>query len=128
MDFGKILFLRLANAARSQMAEDPARALVGAEFEVARAGARATPTRLSPLAVTAMEKPPRTTWKGTPLHERSLSDPDGDQVEINARLSAAQRSEKPADKPPVFLTWSAMPCPSSSITTPPAVPRAIPWP
>jgi len=51
----------------------------------------------------AIEKPPRTTWKGTPLHELWLSDPDGNLVEIYARLTPEQLAEKPADEQPVFL-------------------------
>jgi thioredoxin type arsenate reductase len=50
-----------------------------------------------------VEKPPRTTWKGTPLHELWLKDPDGNLVEIYARLTAAELSGKPADEAPVFL-------------------------
>ncbi len=50
-----------------------------------------------------VEKPPRTTWKGTPLHELWLHDPDGNLVEIYARLTAAELAEKPADELPVFL-------------------------
>ncbi len=51
-----------------------------------------------------IEKPPRTTWKGTPLHELWLSDPDGNLVEIYARLTPQQLAEKPADEQPVFLS------------------------
>jgi protein-tyrosine-phosphatase/catechol 2,3-dioxygenase-like lactoylglutathione lyase family enzyme len=54
-----------------------------------------------------IEKPPRTTWKGTPLHELWLKDPDGNLVEIYARLTAAELSGKPADEAPVFLVPSA---------------------
>lgn len=50
-----------------------------------------------------IEKPPRTTWKGTPLHELWLQDPDGTLIEIYARLTDRERSEKPADELPVFL-------------------------
>jgi thioredoxin type arsenate reductase len=50
-----------------------------------------------------VEKPPRTTWKGTPLHELWLTDPDGNLVEIYARLTDAQLAEKPGDEQPVFL-------------------------
>lgn len=48
-------------------------------------------------------KPPRTTWKGTPLHELWLTDPDGNLIEVYARLTEQQLSEKPADELPVFL-------------------------
>lgn len=51
-----------------------------------------------------IEKPPRTTWKGTPLHELWLTDPDGNLVEIYARLTEAERAEMPDDQQPLFLT------------------------
>jgi arsenate reductase len=50
-----------------------------------------------------VEKPPRTTWKGTPLHELWLTDSDGNLIEVYARLTELQLSEKPADELPVFL-------------------------
>jgi catechol 2,3-dioxygenase-like lactoylglutathione lyase family enzyme len=48
-------------------------------------------------------KPPRTTWRGTPLHELWLRDPTGYLIEIYARLTAAELANMPADKEPVFL-------------------------
>ena len=51
----------------------------------------------------AIEKPPRTTWKGTPLHELWLKDPDGNLIEIYARLTDAELAAKPEDENPVFL-------------------------
>jgi thioredoxin type arsenate reductase len=48
-------------------------------------------------------KPPRTTWKGTPLHELWLADPDGNLIEIYARLTDSERLEKPEDNEPTFL-------------------------
>lgn len=51
----------------------------------------------------AIEKPPRTTWKGTPLHELWLKDPDGTLIEIYARLTQRELGEKPSDDLPVFL-------------------------
>jgi len=48
-------------------------------------------------------KPPRTTWRGTPLHELWLEDPDGNLVEIYARLTAAELAHKPADLEPILL-------------------------
>ncbi len=48
-------------------------------------------------------KPPRTTWRGTPLHELWLEDPDGTPIEIYARLTESELLEMPADKEPVFL-------------------------
>ncbi len=50
-----------------------------------------------------IEKPPRTTWRGTPLHELWLADPDGTLVEIYARLTDAELAAKPADLEPVLL-------------------------
>jgi arsenate reductase (thioredoxin) len=50
-----------------------------------------------------VEKPPRTTWRGTPLHELWLRDPDGNLVEIYARLTAEELAEKPDDLEPVLL-------------------------
>lgn len=50
-----------------------------------------------------VEKPPRTTWKGTPLHELWLTDPDGTLIEIYARLSAEDLAGKPADETPLYL-------------------------
>jgi len=50
-----------------------------------------------------IEKPPRTTWRGTPLHELWLKDPDGTLVEIYARLTDGELKEMPKDKNPVFL-------------------------
>ncbi len=70
---------------------------VGSRAEVIEAYHRAR------AAGVHVEKPPRTTWKGTPLHELWLHDPDGNLVEIYARLTAAELAEKPADELPVFL-------------------------
>lgn len=50
-----------------------------------------------------VEKPPRTTWKGTPLHELWLTDPDGTLIEIYARLTDGELAAKPANELPVFL-------------------------
>lgn len=51
-----------------------------------------------------VEKPPRTTWKGTPLHELWLKDPDGNLIEVYARLTDEELAQKPANEAPVFLT------------------------
>jgi arsenate reductase (thioredoxin) len=51
----------------------------------------------------AVEKPPRTTWKGTPLHELWLKDPDGTLIEIYARLTDKELAGKPADEMPEYL-------------------------
>ncbi len=50
-----------------------------------------------------VEKLPRTTWMGTPLHELWLKDPDGNLIELYARLTAEQLAERPADSQPVLL-------------------------
>ena len=52
----------------------------------------------------AVEKPPRTTWRGTPLHELWLRDPDGNLIEIYARLTDDELAAKPADLEPTLLT------------------------
>lgn len=56
-----------------------------------------------------VEKPPRTTWRGTPLHELWLKDPDGTLIEVYARLSAAELAQMPADKEPVYLVPGTAP-------------------
>jgi arsenate reductase len=56
-----------------------------------------------------VEKPPRTTWKGTPLHELWLKDPDGNLIEIYARLTDAELARKPADEVPVYLVSGTEP-------------------
>jgi arsenate reductase len=50
-----------------------------------------------------IEKPPRTTWMGTPLHELWLKDPDGNLIELYARLTAEDLAKRPADAQPVAL-------------------------
>lgn len=50
-----------------------------------------------------VEKPPRTTWRGTPLHELWLKDPGGNLIEIYARLTDDEYKEMPDDQEPVFL-------------------------
>lgn len=56
-----------------------------------------------------IEKPPRTTWKGTPLHELWLKDPDGNLIEIYARLTDDELALKPADEAPIFLVPGTAP-------------------
>lgn len=50
----RILFLCVANSARSQMAEGLARALLGKHVEVMSAGS--VPSRVNPLAITALRE------------------------------------------------------------------------
>lgn len=54
-----------------------------------------------------IHKPARTTWKGTPLHELWLKDPDGNLIEIYARLTDAELAQMPKDKAPTFLVGDA---------------------
>ncbi|WP_253253704.1 VOC family protein [Acidithiobacillus marinus] len=56
-------------------------------------------------------KAPRTTWRGTPLHELWLRDPTGYNLEIYARLNDAELAEMPADQEPIFLVLGAAPTP-----------------
>jgi len=50
-----------------------------------------------------VEKPPRTTWLGTPLHELWLKDPDANLVEVYARLTEEELAQRPPDAQPIFL-------------------------
>ena len=50
-----------------------------------------------------VQKPPRTTWRGTPLHELWLEDPDGNAIEVYARLTDEDLAGKPADLEPTAL-------------------------
>lgn len=45
----------------------------------------------------------RTTWMGTPLHELWLEDPDGNLIELYARLTEEELAQRPADARPVWL-------------------------
>jgi protein-tyrosine-phosphatase/catechol 2,3-dioxygenase-like lactoylglutathione lyase family enzyme len=69
-------------------------------------GTKAAVIRTYELARTAsltVRKPPRTTWRGTPLHELWLEDPDGNSIEIYARLTDEELTAKPADLEPTAL-------------------------
>lgn len=61
-----------------------------------------------------VEKPPRTIRRGTALHELRLRDPDGNLVEICARLDAAEEAGKPADEEPRHLVPDTFPPPWST--------------
>lgn len=50
-----------------------------------------------------VHKPPRTTWRGTPLHELWLKDPDDNLIEVYARLLREELEQMPEDKEPVRL-------------------------
>lgn len=54
-------------------------------------------------------KPPRTTWRGTPLHELWLRDPSGYGIEVYARLTPEELAAMPADQEPVYLVPSTAP-------------------
>lgn len=58
---------------------------------------------LAKAAGMPVHKPPRTTWRGTPLHELWLEDPDGNLVEIYARLTNEELAGKPTDFEPRLL-------------------------
>jgi protein-tyrosine-phosphatase/catechol 2,3-dioxygenase-like lactoylglutathione lyase family enzyme len=51
-----------------------------------------------------VHKPPRTTWRGTPLHELWLTDPDGNLIEVYARLTPDELARMPESLEPVFLS------------------------
>jgi catechol 2,3-dioxygenase-like lactoylglutathione lyase family enzyme len=48
-------------------------------------------------------KPPRTTWRGTPLHELWLRDPSGYLIEVYARLTDDELKLMPTNQEAVFL-------------------------
>lgn len=48
-------------------------------------------------------KPPRTTWRGTPLHELWLRDPSGYLIEVYARLTDEELEQMPPEQEAVFL-------------------------
>jgi arsenate reductase (thioredoxin) len=73
----------------------PDRAAVVRAYEQARA------------AGLTVHEPPRTTWRGTPLHELWLLDPDGNLVEVYARLTEAELADKPPDLEPTPLSGTA---------------------
>lgn len=58
---------------------------------------------LARAAGVTVSKPPRTTWRGTPLHELWLEDPDGNLVEVYARLTADELAQRPDDLEPTPL-------------------------
>jgi protein-tyrosine-phosphatase/catechol 2,3-dioxygenase-like lactoylglutathione lyase family enzyme len=70
---------------------------------VADKGAVVRAYELAMAAGIAVEKPPRTTWRGTPLHELWLRDPDGNLIEVYARLTDDELAAKPADLEPTLL-------------------------
>lgn len=54
-------------------------------------------------------KPPRTTWRGTPLHELWLRDPTGYGIEIYARLTPDELAAVPADMEATYLVPGTAP-------------------
>ncbi len=58
---------------------------------------------LAKAAGVTVQKLPRTTWRGTPLHELWLEDPDGNLVEVYARLTDEELAGRPADLEPTAL-------------------------
>ncbi|MDD2878079.1 MAG: VOC family protein [Acidiphilium sp.] len=57
----------------------------------------------------AVVKPPRTTWRGTPLHELWLRDPTGYGIEIYARLTPQELATMPDDQAPTYLVAGTEP-------------------
>lgn len=72
-------------------------------IEVADARAVVETERFARAAGWPVHKPARTTWRGTPLHELWLLDPDGTLVEVYARLHPHELAAMPADMEPIFL-------------------------
>ena len=72
-------------------------------IEVADKAAVIRAYQLAREAGLEVEKPPRTTWRGTPLHELWLADPDGTLVEIYARLTDDEHAQKPENAEPTVL-------------------------
>ncbi len=70
---------------------------------VADKGAVVRSYELARAAGLTVREPPRTRWRGTPLHELWLEDPDGNPVEIYARLTPDELAGKPADLEPTAL-------------------------
>lgn len=58
---------------------------------------------LARAAGVIVQRPPRTTWRGTPLHELWLEDPDGNLVEVYARVTDDELAGRPADLEPTAL-------------------------
>jgi catechol 2,3-dioxygenase-like lactoylglutathione lyase family enzyme len=54
-------------------------------------------------------KPPRTTWRGTPLYELWLRDPTGYGIEIYVRLTPDELTAMPADMEPTYLVPGTAP-------------------
>lgn len=83
--FDSILFLCVANSARSQMAEGLARALFGPQIRVQSAGSK--PTRVNPFAIRAMSE------LGIDLaehHSKSVEDIDPGTVDLVITLCAEE--------------------------------------
>jgi arsenate reductase (thioredoxin) len=72
-------------------------------IEVADKASVIKASNLAQAAGVPISKPPRTTWRGTPLHELWLTDPDGNLVEIYARLTDEELTRRPLDLEPTHL-------------------------
>ncbi len=59
-------------------------------------------------------KPPRSTWRGTPLHELWLRDPSGYLIEIYARMTEEELAAMPPDQEPTFLVPGTEPPPENT--------------
>ncbi len=85
MDKFKVLFLCLANSARSQMAEGLARHMLGDKVRVQSAGSK--PSRINPLAIKAMAE------IGIDIsahRSKSVSEIDAAQVDLVVTLCAEE--------------------------------------
>jgi hypothetical protein len=81
----------------------PSRHAVPFRLELADKSAVIDTYRRAAQAGWHIEKPPRTTWMGTPLPELWLTDPDGNLIKLYARLTEEQLVGGPADSQPVLL-------------------------
>jgi len=95
LSFSSVLFLCVANSARSQMAEGLARALFGDLVRVQSAGSQ--PTRVNPLAIAALAE---LDLDITAQHSKSVDDIDPESVDLVITLCAEEVC-------PVFLSRAA---------------------
>lgn len=85
LDFRSVLFLCVANAARSQMAEALARSLFGPDVHVQSAGSK--PTRPHPLALKALAE---LGFEPTAPSSKSVNDIDPGSVDLVVTLCAEE--------------------------------------
>lgn len=85
LDMSKIVFLCVANSARSQMAEGLARSLFKKEIEVASAGSQ--PSQVNPFAIEAMKE---IGIDITSHHSKPMAEVLGDDVHLVITLCAEE--------------------------------------